>query len=198
MEFIVLAFLVLGFISLGIDFIKWFLSLFNNNHKVNTTSTEVKTPDNQDRSYFVEKKEPVKKVSDYTSSESSNSYSKPKTRLPEKTGNDHSESVWNRNGYTVKRGESPSYYMYGKGIYTPDQVYKKSNSRESSSRNYDYLDVDSEYGLSSNQKKVKTLGYSLVKKYASKRKAKDILVSEYGFDEETARYAAGYNGYENW
>lgn len=48
------------------------------------------------------------------------------------------------------------------------------------------------------KKKVKTLGYALTKKYCSKRRAKDILVAEYGFDEETARYAAGYDGYNDW
>ncbi|MCD8477902.1 MAG: hypothetical protein LRY68_08420 [Sulfurospirillum sp.] len=45
---------------------------------------------------------------------------------------------------------------------------------------------------------MKTLGNALVEKCGSKREAKDILVEKYGFDEDTARYAAGYKGYNNW
>jgi hypothetical protein len=45
------------------------------------------------------------------------------------------------------------------------------------------------------QKRVKALGESLVKKTGYKRVAKDILVRDYGFSENTAKYAVGYSGY---
>jgi hypothetical protein len=102
---------------------------------------------------------------------------------------DHSKSVWERMGYRIKYGERYAYKMYGNEIFTPEQVEKTSYGRET---------LQLENGLTKNQKKVKQLGYSLVEKVGSKRKAKDILVMEYDFDEETAKYAVGYNGYENW
>ena len=49
-----------------------------------------------------------------------------------------------------------------------------------------------------NQNKVKALGCSLAKKTGSKKMAKDILVKQYGFDENTAKYAAGYKGYVDY
>ena len=104
---------------------------------------------------------------------------------------DHTEKVWNQLGYVVKEGETYAYKHYGNAIYTPDQVVsKKSISYKKP------LQIG--YGLSANQEKVKTLGYALVEKCGSKRAAKDILVEQYGFDEETARYAAGYRGYNDW
>lgn len=104
---------------------------------------------------------------------------------------DHTEKVWNKLGYVVKNGETYAYKHYGNEIFTPDQVVsKKSISYKKP------LQIG--YGLSANQEKVKTLGYALVEKCGSKRVAKDILVEKYGFDEDTARYAAGYKGYNNW
>lgn len=102
---------------------------------------------------------------------------------------DHSESVWRKMGYRVKYGQEYAYKMYGREIFTPDQVVKIDS-------NYEQLSLES--GLTKNQKKVKQLGYALVNKYKSKRKAKDILVEHYDFDEKTAKFAAGYRGYENW
>lgn len=102
---------------------------------------------------------------------------------------DHSEKVWNRMGYRVKYGETYSYKHYGNYIFTPKQVEKIGHSN---------TPLLLESNLTKNQKKVKQLGYSLVNKYGSKRKAKDILVEEYGFDEATAKYASGYRGYENF
>ena len=42
---------------------------------------------------------------------------------------DHTEKVWNEIGYRVKDGETYSYKMYGKEIYTPEQVEKISNTQ---------------------------------------------------------------------
>jgi len=77
----------------------------------------------------------------------------------------HTARVWKKLGYRVSHGESYAYKYYGNEIYTEDQVRKISSS----------------YGgcLSSNQKKVKSLGIALVKKSGSKQKAKNILV-KYG------------------
>ena len=96
----------------------------------------------------------------------------------------HTVRVWKRLGYELSDGESYSYKYYGNEIYTEDQVRKISSS----------------YGgqLSSNQKKVKSLGTALVRKSGSKHKARNILVDHYGFDEDTAKYGAGFSGYSNW
>jgi hypothetical protein len=96
----------------------------------------------------------------------------------------HTAKVWKRLGYKVNYGESYAYKYYGNEIYTEDQVRKISGS--------------SNGHLSSNQKKVKSLGTALVKKHGSKQKAKSILVNHYGFDEDTAKYGAGFSGYSNW
>lgn len=101
----------------------------------------------------------------------------------------HSKAKWKALGFQVISGESYAYKMYGREIFNPDQVVKIGSSRQP---------LQLGYGLSQKQKKAKQLGYSLVEKVGSKRKAKDILVNKYDFDEETAKYAVGYNGYENW
>lgn len=101
----------------------------------------------------------------------------------------HSAKVWKRMGYKVRYGETYSYKFYGNEIFTPDQVERIGSYNEP---------LRLENGLSKNQKQAKQLGYSLVNKCGSKRKAKDILVEKYGFDENTAKYATGYRGYENW
>lgn len=101
----------------------------------------------------------------------------------------HTEKVWKDLGFSIKKGETYSSIFYGKELFTSEQVEKISYKKEP---------LQLEHGLTTNQKKVKQLGYTLVNKYASKRKAKDILVDKYGFDEKTAKYAAGYRGYENW
>ena len=54
------------------------------------------------------------------------------------------------------------------------------------------------WGMSKRQKSVTSLGESLACQTGSKRAAKDILVDEYGFSEKTAKYAAGYRGYNNY
>ena len=96
----------------------------------------------------------------------------------------HTSRVWEKLGYEVNYGESYSYKFYGNEIYTEDQVRRTSGF---TSRH-----------LSSNQKKVKSLGTALVRKSGSKQKAKNILVNHYGFDEDTAKYGAGFKGYNNW
>ena len=96
----------------------------------------------------------------------------------------HTEKVWERLGYKVNYGESYTYKYYGNEIYTEDQVRKMAGSHGGY--------------LSSNQKKVKSLGIALVKKSGSKQKAKNILVNHFAFDEDTARYGAGFRGYNNW
>ena len=101
----------------------------------------------------------------------------------------HTEKVWKRLGYRIKYGEIYSSNYFGNKLFTPNQVEKVGYCRKT-------LKVES--NLSKNQKKVKQLGNFLVNKHGSKRKAKDILVDSYGFDERTAKYAAGYTGYDNW
>ena len=105
---------------------------------------------------------------------------------------DHSEKVWKRLGYKIKYGESCAYRMYGNAIYQPHQVERIGAS------NQKLLSVDNEYGLTKNQDKVKRLGYALVNKCGSKKIAKNILVEKYNFDENTAKYAVGYLGYNDW
>ena len=52
--------------------------------------------------------------------------------------------------------------------------------------------------MTKRQKSVVSLGQNLSCKTGSKRVAKDILVEEYGFDEDTAKYATGYRGYRSY
>lgn len=101
---------------------------------------------------------------------------------------DHSEKVWNKLGYEVKPGETYDYKFYGREIFKPHQVQKIGC----------YRNRIASPGLSENQLKVKTIGLALVEKTGSKRAAKDILVEKYDFDEQTAKYAAGYNGYRDY
>jgi len=70
-------------------------------------------------------------------------------------------------------------------------------------RNYTFKEVDASYSvkyslLSKNQRKVKLLGDALVKNTKSKRRARDILISQYNFKNNTAEYAVGYEGYNDW
>lgn len=88
-------------------------------------------------------------------------------------------------------------YVQQNNFYESNDKKNKGDHSEKVS-NYTTSLLQLESGLTKNQKKVKQLGYSLVNKYGSKRKAKDILVKEYKFDEKTAKYATGYKGYENW
>lgn len=101
---------------------------------------------------------------------------------------DHTEKVWNKLGYEVKPGETYDYKFYGREMFKPYQVQKIGS----------YRNRIASPGLSENQLKVKTIGLALVEKTGSKRAAKDILVEKYDFDEETAKYAAGYNGYRDY
>jgi hypothetical protein len=96
----------------------------------------------------------------------------------------HTSRVWERLDYKVNYGESYAYKYYGNEIYTEDQVSRISSSHDAY--------------LSSNQKKVKSLGGALVGKTGSKQKAKQILVDRYDFDEDTAKYAVGYHGTKSW
>lgn len=101
---------------------------------------------------------------------------------------DHTAAVWERLGYQVKAGETYSYKFYGREIFKPHQVEKAGQYRNRIAKS----------GLSENQLKVKTLGLALVEKTGSKRAAKDILVEDYGFSENTAKYAVGYSGYDDY
>lgn len=101
---------------------------------------------------------------------------------------DHTAAVWERLGYQVKAGETYSYKFYGREIFKPHQVERAGQYRNRIAKS----------GLSENQLKVKTLGLALVEKTGSKRAAKDILVEDYGFSENTAKYAVGYRGYDDY
>lgn len=103
---------------------------------------------------------------------------------------DHTEKIWKELGYCIKSGETCSYKLYGREVFTPEQVVKKGV--------HAYYPELPGTGRTKNQKKVKALGFSLVKKYGSKRKAKIILIEEYDFDEDTAKYATGYQGYDDY
>lgn len=113
-----------------------------------------------------------------------------KSKSSTEESKDHSKSVWQKLGYRVKSGETYAYKMYGREIFTPEQVTKIGYKHDEP--------LALECGLTRNQEKVKQLGYALVNKYHSKRIAKDILVENYGLDENTAKYAAGYRGYDDW
>jgi len=106
-----------------------------------------------------------------------------------KESKDHTAKVWKELGYSVKYGETYAYKFYGNEIYRPDQVERIGNRNEP---------LQLEYGLTKNQRKVKQLGQAIVEKNHSKSLSKDILIDKYGFDEETAKYAVGYKGYNNW
>lgn len=110
---------------------------------------------------------------------------------------DHTAEVWERMGYQVKYGEQPSYKYYGKEIYTPNQVEKCNFPVKQRSLDYYKQKVYRSY-LSEKQIEIKALGLMLVEQTSSKRQAKDILVNEYGFRENTAKYAVGYDGYRDW
>ncbi len=111
-----------------------------------------------------------------------------KSKNTEDENKDHTAAVWERLGYQVKAGESYSYKHYGREIFTPNQVIKAGQ----------YRNRIASSGLSEKQLKVKTLGLALVESTGSKRAAKDILVNDYGFSENTAKYAVGYRGYDDY
>lgn len=92
----------------------------------------------------------------------------------------HTDEEWQRVGLKVK-GKN---YSYSKKYYSFKETEPKCYAEFS--------------GLSPNQRKVKILGGALVSKTGSKRKAKDILVNYYNFEEHTAKYATGYSGYHDW
>ncbi len=48
---------------------------------------------------------------------------------------DHTYEKWQELGYQVKRNEKPEYKMYGKKIYTRDQVFKKNKENKTKSYN---------------------------------------------------------------
>jgi hypothetical protein len=167
------------------------------NSTIQTKSTKV-----DDTTIVIDKVEPYNQDEQYKRNDSSDKYIVNNYFVqnnvyahynPNSSSNDsskdHSKSVWERMGYRIKYGERYAYKMYGNEIFTPEQVEKTSYERET---------LQLENGLTKNQKKVKQLGYALVNKVRSKRKAKDILIEEYDFDEDTAKYAVGYDGYDNW
>lgn len=91
---------------------------------------------------------------------------------------DHSEEVWERLGYRVIGGEDYAYKMYGREIYTPDQVELIGSS---GSLTVKY----SEEGL------VK----KLLRDTGSKKMTKDILAEQYGYSQAEAKGLVGYRGY---
>ncbi len=91
---------------------------------------------------------------------------------------DHSEKVWERLGYRVLGGESYTYKMYGKEIYTPDQVEQIGTGGS-------LIVKYTEKGL------VK----KLLRDTGSKRMTKDILTEQYGYSQSAAKGLVGYKGY---
>jgi len=98
----------------------------------------------------------------------------------ESYSNGHSEKAWRNIGLKV----STKYKTTAKKNYTFKEVESSNSLR--------YLH------LTKNQRKVKILGDALVKNTKSKRRARDILISQYAFKNNTAEYAVGYEGYNDW
>jgi hypothetical protein len=98
----------------------------------------------------------------------------------ESYSNGHSEKAWGDIGFKV----STKYKTTAKKNYIFKEVEASNSLR--------YLH------LTKNQKKVKILGDALVKNTKSKRRARDILISQYNFKNNTAEYAVGYEGYNDW
>lgn len=98
----------------------------------------------------------------------------------ESYSNGHSEKAWGDIGFKV----STKYKTAAKKNYIFKEVEASNSLR--------YLH------LTKNQKKVKILGDALVKNTKSKRRARDILISQYAFKNNTAEYAVGYEGYSDW
>lgn len=98
----------------------------------------------------------------------------------ESYSNGHSEKAWGDIGFKV----STKYKTAAKKNYIFKEVEVSNSLR--------YLH------LTKNQKKVKILGDALVKNTKSKRRARDILISQYAFKNNTAEYAVGYEGYSDW
>ncbi|MBA6292838.1 hypothetical protein H4J58_13240 [Colwellia sp. MB3u-70] len=98
----------------------------------------------------------------------------------ESYSNGHSEKAWRNIGLKV----STKYKTTAKKNYTFKEVESSNSLR--------YLH------LTKNQRKVKILGDALVKNTKSKRRARDILISQYSFKNNTAEYAVGYEGYNDW
>mgnify|MGYP006995719158 CR=1 FL=1 len=91
-----------------------------------------------------------------------NCYKKSKSK-----NKDHSEKVWNNLGYRIKYRETFSYKMYGKEIFTPNQVEKIGS----------YQIKHSESGLAK----------KLLNNTGSKSHAKNILVNNYSLSESKAQ-----------
>jgi hypothetical protein len=98
----------------------------------------------------------------------------------ESYSNGHSEKAWGDIGFKV----STKYKTTAKKNYIFKEVEASNSLR--------YLH------LTKNQKKVKILGDALVKNTKSKRRARDILINQYNFKNNTAKYAVGYEGYNDW
>ena len=95
----------------------------------------------------------------------------------------HTEKVWNDLGYTVMYGESYSYKMYGREIFTSSQVTEDSNQ---------YIEYKEPIEVHTSET---GLARKLLKNTGSKRMAKDILVEEYGYSQSEAKSLVGYRGY---
>jgi hypothetical protein len=98
----------------------------------------------------------------------------------ESYSNGHSEKAWGDIGFKV----STKYKTTAKKNYIFKEVEASNSLR--------YLH------LTKNQRKVKILGDALVKNTKSKRRSRDILISQYAFKNNTAEYAVGYEGYNDW
>ena len=92
---------------------------------------------------------------------------------------DHTEKIWNKLGYQIQYGETYAYKMYGKEIFTPEQVVQKVTKSTTNYVKY------SEKGL------VK----KLLNNTGSKKITKDILVEEYGYSQSKAKKLVGYREY---
>lgn len=136
----------------------------NSKRKDNNASTGISNkPSN-----FVDKEENQTIINNYCTQNNvyvqQNNYHK-KSQSNHKTKG-HSEKIWNKLGYRIKRGESYSYKYYGNEIFTSAQVEKNSS----------YEIQYSETGLAK----------KLLHNTGSKNHAKNILVNNYGLSKSKA------------
>lgn len=94
----------------------------------------------------------------------------------------HTEEIWKGIDFRVRT----EFSNLDKKYYSFKEVEPKAETK----LKYPFL--------SKNQRKVKILGDAILARTKSKKLTKNILVSQYGFKEETAKYAVGYDGYYDW
>ena len=134
------------------------------------------------------KKKKKKKLANLNTSTALNEKDHSYEEIPENNFNyddyhdGHTEEIWKDIDFKV-RSECLSY---SKKYYSFKEVEPKSKN------------ILKYASLTKNQRKVKILGDAILARTKSKKISKKILVKQYGFKEEVAKYAVGYDGYYDW